>query len=42
LTSKTCDVDDFAAAREFYHSNGWMDGMPVVPPTATVVEEKLP
>ena len=42
LTSKTYDVDDFAAAREFYHSNGWTDGLPAVPPTATAVEEKLP
>jgi hypothetical protein len=38
LTSKTYDVDDFAAAQEFYHSNGCADGLPVVPPTATAVE----
>src|SRR6476659_2552091 len=41
LTSKTYDVDDFAAAQEFYHSNGWTDGLPVVPPTETAVEACL-
>jgi hypothetical protein len=37
LTSKSYDVDDFAAAQEFYHSNGWTDGLPVVPPTEAAV-----
>jgi hypothetical protein len=37
LTSKVYDVDDFAAAQEFYHSNGWTDGLPVVPPTEAAV-----
>src|SRR5580693_3317539 len=37
LTSKVYDVDDFAAAQELYHSNGWTDGLPVVPPTADAV-----
>src|ERR1700737_2818223 len=37
LTSKTYDVDDFAAAQELYHSNGWTDGLPVVPPTEASV-----
>jgi len=37
LTSKVYDVDDFAAAQEFYHSNGWTDGLPVVPPTEDAV-----
>src|SRR5258708_6647174 len=41
LTSKTYDVDDFAAAQEFYHSNGWTDGLPVVPPTGPAVEACL-
>jgi hypothetical protein len=41
LTSKTYDVDNFAAAQEFYHSNGWTDGLPVVPPTETAVEACL-
>ena len=33
LISKVYDVADFAAAQELYHSNGWTDGLPVVPPT---------
>ena len=41
LTSKVYDVDDFAAAQELYHSNGWTDGLPVVPPTETAVEACL-
>src|ERR1700726_3371386 len=41
LTSKTYDVDDFAAAQEFYHGNGWTDGLPVVPPTEAAVEACL-
>src|ERR1043166_6997591 len=41
LTSKAYEVDDFAAAQEFYHSNGWTDGLPVVPPTQKAVEACL-
>jgi hypothetical protein len=41
LSSKVYDVDDFAAAQELYHSNGWSDGLPVVPPTAEAVEACL-
>ncbi len=37
LVSKTYEVDDFAAAQEFFHSRGWSDGLPVVPPTAPAV-----
>src|SRR6478736_8572860 len=37
LTSKTYDVDNFAAAQELYHNNGWTDGLPVVPPTESAV-----
>src|SRR5262245_41267841 len=33
LASRTYEVADFAAAQELYHSNGWTDGLPVVPPT---------
>jgi len=41
LASKTYEVGDFAAAQEFYHSRGWTDGLPVVPPTAAAVEACL-
>jgi hypothetical protein len=41
LTSKAYDVADFAAAQEFYHSHGWTDGLPVVPPTEAAVEACL-
>jgi len=41
LTAKAYDVDDFAAAQELYHSNGWTDGLPVVPPTQAAVEACL-
>lgn len=37
LLSKSYEVADFAAAQELYHSNGWTDGLPVVPPTADAV-----
>ena len=37
LTSRVYEVDDFAAAQELYHSNGWTDGLPVVPPTEDAV-----
>jgi hypothetical protein len=41
LSSRTYDVEDFAAAQELYHANGWTDGLPVVPPTAEAVEACL-
>src|SRR6202158_739213 len=41
LTSKVYDVEDFAAAQEMYHSNGWTDGLPGVPPTQKAVEACL-
>jgi hypothetical protein len=41
LSSRTYDVEDFAAAQELYHANGWTDGLPVVPPTADAVEACL-
>jgi hypothetical protein len=37
LASKAYEVEDFAAAQEFYHSSGWTDGLPVVPPTESAV-----
>jgi hypothetical protein len=33
LGSKTYDVNDVWAVQELYHSNGWTDGLPIVPPT---------
>jgi hypothetical protein len=41
LISRVYDVDDFSAAQELYHSNGWTDGLPVVPPTQAAVEACL-
>jgi len=41
LNSKVYDVADFAAAQELFHSNGWTDGLPVVPPTEKAVAECL-
>jgi hypothetical protein len=32
LASKTYDLTDISACQEFYHSNGWTDGLPIVPP----------
>jgi len=31
----------FAAAQEFYHGNGWTDGLPIVPPTEAAVQACL-
>jgi hypothetical protein len=41
LSSKVYDVEDSAAAQELYHSNGWTDGLPVVPPTEASVRACL-
>ncbi|MYK60049.1 MAG: hypothetical protein F4027_16145, partial [Rhodospirillaceae bacterium] len=41
LASRRYDVADVVAAQEFYHSRGWTDGLPVVPPTAEAVEACL-
>ena len=41
LASRTHEVEDFAAAQEFFHSRGWTDGLPVVPPTEAAVEACL-
>jgi hypothetical protein len=37
LRSRAYEVDDLLAAQELYHSNGWTDGLPVVPPTEGAV-----
>ena len=34
LASRTYEANDVAAVQELYHSNGWTDGLPIVPPTA--------
>jgi hypothetical protein len=41
LASKTYDAEDVSAVQELYHSNGWTDGLPIVPPTAEAVEACL-
>lgn len=41
LISKQYAVDDALAAQEFFHSRGWTDGLPVVPPTPESVEACL-
>jgi hypothetical protein len=41
LASKTYQADDIAAVQELYHSNGWTDGLPIVPPTRQAVEACL-
>jgi hypothetical protein len=41
LASKTYPAHDIAAVQELYHSNGWTDGLPIVPPTRDAVEACL-
>ncbi|MGE0769991.1 MAG: hypothetical protein AB7L90_26430 [Hyphomicrobiaceae bacterium] len=41
LKSRSYEVDDLMSAQELYHSNGWTDGLPVVPPTAESVRACL-
>ena len=41
LTSRSYAVDDTMAAQELFHSRGWTDGLPVVPPTADAVQACL-
>jgi hypothetical protein len=41
LASKSYEADDFSAVQELYHSNGWTDGLPIVPPTRDAVEACL-
>ena len=33
LTSRNYQADSIEAVQELYHSNGWTDGLPIVPPT---------
>lgn len=37
LVSKVYEAADIGAVQELYHSNGWTDGLPVVPPTREAV-----
>ena len=37
LSSRIHEVDDFSGVQEFYHSHGWTDGLPIVPPTPEAV-----
>ena len=41
LTSAVHEVRDAAEANELFQSNGWTDGLPIVPPTAPRVREFL-
>src|SRR5918994_6938821 len=41
LRSKLHTVEDLAAAQDFFHSRGWTDGLPVVPPTPEAVQACL-
>ena len=37
LGSKRYELDDLGAFQEHFHSRGWTDGLPVIPPTAEAV-----
>ena len=41
LNSKYFDLDDSDDIQEFYHSRGWTDGFPIVPPTPKAVRACL-
>ena len=41
LTSSRIDGADFTAAQELYHSRGWTDGLPIIPPTPELVSACL-
>jgi len=41
LVAKTYDLPDIQAAQEFYHANGWTDGLPIMLPTADAVQACL-
>ena len=40
-TSKSYNLDNYAAVQEFFHSHNWTDGLPVVPPTPEAVKDLL-
>lgn len=41
LHSKRYTSEDIGAAQEFFHSRGWTDGLPIVPPTEAAVRACL-
>lgn len=41
LNSQVFELGDVADAQEFYHSKGWTDGFPIVPPTIDAVQACL-
>src|SRR5256885_17165334 len=41
FASTKYDVADAFAANELYQDNGWTDGLPIVPPTDTLVQTFL-
>ena len=41
LSSRRYALDDLMTAQEFFHSRGWSDGLPVVPPTGDAVQACL-
>jgi len=41
LSSKCYEVKDPEAVQELFHSRGWTDGLPIVPPTPELVQECL-
>jgi hypothetical protein len=41
LVSRVLQADDITAVQELYHSQGWTDGMPIVPPTEEAVRACL-
>ncbi len=41
LQSQRFELTEMAEAQEFYHSRGWTDGLPIVPPTPDLVQACL-
>jgi len=41
LRSQIIELPDHLAVIEDYYRRGWTDGLPIVPPTPELVEERL-
>jgi len=41
LSSRVYESQNIADVQALYHSNGWTDGLPIVPPTADAVQACL-